>query len=54
MSAGIARGQTCRIKPYDLVIHAVGPGLAFLDQLRLKTTISVTGDINWDRTIIAL
>ena len=38
----------------DLVIHTVNPGLALLNQLRLKTAVPVAGDGNRQRSIIAL
>lgn len=38
----------------DFAIHAVDPDLAFLDQLRFKTAIPVKGDINRQRSVIAV
>ena len=54
MSADVAGRQASRIEPDDLVIHPIDPGLAFLDQLRLETAITVIRDVNWHGSVIAL
>ena len=54
MSTNVAGREHCRIEPYDLVIHAVDPGLALSHQLRLKASVSVARNINREKPIITL
>src|SRR6056297_1929241 len=50
----IRSGQTGGIEPDNLVVDPVDPGLAFFDQLRLKTAIAVARHGDWHLAVLTL
>ena len=52
--ADITDRETGSVKTDDLVIHAVDPGLALLDQFRLETAVPVAGHQNRHFAVVAL
>jgi len=54
VGADITGRQPCGVEADNLVVHPVDPGLALLNQLRLKTAVTVARHFNGQSTIVAL
>src|SRR5262245_4065394 len=53
MPLDLAAGHATRIERDDLVVEAIEPSLALLDELRIKLSIAVTRDLDRDLTLFA-
>ena len=54
MGADVADGETGGLQADDFIVHSVDLDLAFLDQLRLETAVTISGCQNRRFAVLTL